>query len=152
MAETNIPATENKGKLRLKIVTPTKLVFDSDVDMVILQTIDGQIGVLHGHAPVSTVLGLGTLRAYNDEKVEHYAIFGGFSEINQEGTTILADIAEHPEEIDAERARMAKERAERRIKEHKADMDEKRVKTALRKALVRLELANLPITGQPSKK
>jgi len=136
--------TEKNKKLRLRVVTPTKSVFDDDVDMVILQTIDGQIGVLHGHAPVSTVLGLGTLRAYNDEAVNHFAVFGGFCEINQHGATILADVAEHPDEIDAERARMAKERAERRIKEEKADMDELRLKNALRKALVRLELAEMP--------
>ena len=143
MSETQAITEKNK-KLRLRIVTPIKQVFDGDVDMVILQTIDGQIGVLHNHAPVSTVLGLGTLRAYNDETVTHYAIFGGFCEINQESATILADVAEHPDEIDAERAKRAKERAERRIKEQKSDMDEIRLKAALRKATVRLELTNLP--------
>lgn len=144
---------ENKDKkLRLRIITPTRQVFDDDVDMVIMQTIDGQIGVMSGHIPVTTVLGLGPLRIYNDEKVEIYAIFGGFSEINQQGATVLADMAELPEEIDAERARRAKERAERRLTERSADLDEKRAKAALRKSLVRLELAGLPTTTEEADK
>ncbi|MCL2397570.1 MAG: F0F1 ATP synthase subunit epsilon [Defluviitaleaceae bacterium] len=140
-------------KLRLKIVTPTKLVFDADVDRVTLQTIDGQMGVLVGHAPVTTVLGFGSLRAYNDENIEQFTVFGGFCEINQQGATVLADVAEHPSEIDAERAKQARERAERRIKERNADMDEKRAKAALRKALVRLDLSGIPtITEENAKK
>ena len=127
-------------KLRLKIITPTKTVFDNDVDMVVLNTVDGETGVLIGHEPLTTILGLGPMRYYDDEATEFYAVFGGFSEINQEGVTVLADIAEHPSEIDKERARMAKERAERRLSEKKADLDEMRAKVALRKALVRMEL------------
>ena len=135
---------EKSKRLRLRIVTPTKPVFEGDVDMVIAQTIDGQIGIMPGHAPVTTVLGYGLLRAYIDEKIESFAIFGGFCEINPQGVTVLADVAEHPSEIDAERARQALERAERRAKERKADWDEKRVKVAMRKALVRLELSGIP--------
>ena len=134
---------EKNKKLRLKIVTPTKPVFDGDVDMVIMHTSDGQIGVLAGHQPVTTVMGYGLLRVYNDEKIEYFAVFGGFAEINSQGTTILADIAECPNEIDAERAKRAIERAERRKTEQKSDLDEKRLKMALRKASVRLELHGL---------
>jgi len=134
---------EKNKKLRLKIVTPTKPVFDDDADMVIMHTLDGQIGVLAGHQPVTTVMGYGLLRVYNDEKIEYFAVFGGFAEINPQGTTILADIAECPSEIDAERAKRAIERAERRKTEQKSDLDEKRLKMALRKASVRLELHGL---------
>lgn len=137
-------AVEKSKKLRLQIVTPVKSVFDGEVDMVIMQTTEGQIGVLTGHAPVTTILGLGSMRVYDGEKVDYFAVFGGFCEINQQGVTVLADVAEHASEIDEERARQAKERAERRIKERESDLDEKRVKNALRKSLVRLELTNLP--------
>jgi len=140
-----------KKKLRLRIVTPTRAVFDDDVDMVIMQTVDGQMGVLKGHAPITTVLDYGTMRAYVDENVEYFAVFGGFCEVNQAGVTVLADVAECPSEIDAERARNAKERAERRINERDAELDEKRAKAALRKALVRLDLHGMPITGENKK-
>ena len=142
--------TEKSKKLRLKIVTPTKPVFDDAVDMVIMQAADGQLGVLKGHQPVTTVMGYGPMRIFNDEKVEYLAVFGGFAEINQQGVTILADIAECPHEIDAERARRALERAERRKTEKQSDLDEKRLKLALRKATVRLELCGLPTITEES--
>ena len=137
---------EKSKKLHLKIVTPTKSVLDTDVDMVIMHATDGQIGVLSGHEPVTTVLGHGPMRVYKDEKIEYIAVFGGFAEINQSGVTILAEVAECPNEIDAERAKRAKERAERRIKERNAELDEIRARMALRKALVRLELSGIPIS------
>ena len=143
---------EKNKKLRLRIVTPTKSVYDGDVDMVIMHATDGQIGVLAGHEPVTTVLGYGPMRLYKDEVVEHFAVFGGFAEINQQGVTILAEIAESTEEIDTERARRAAERAERRIAERKADVDEIRAKVALRKAHVRLELSGTPTITETSNK
>ena len=133
---------EKSKKLRLKIISPTRSVYDGDVNMVVMQTADGEIGVLAGHQPITTVMGYGPMRLYNDEKIEYFAIFGGFAEINPAGCTILADIAECPDEIDIERARRAKERAERRQSEKSADMDEKRLKLSLKRANVRLELCS----------
>ena len=141
---------ENSKKLRLKIVTPVRTIFDDDVDMVIMHAVDGQIGVLKGHQSVTTIMGYGPLRVYNDEKIEYFAVFGGFAEINPQGATILADIAECPHEIDEERARRAIERAQRRKAEQKSDLDEKRLKLALRKATVRLELCGLPTITEES--
>jgi len=143
---------QNSKKLHLRIVTPTKSVFEGDVDMVILHGLDGQLGVMPNHEPVTTILGLGAMRVYDNEIITYFAVFGGFAEINQKGVTILADVAEHPDEINKERAAAAKERAERRISERQADLDQARVKVALRKALVRLELSGLPTTTETAKK
>jgi len=139
-------------RLRLRVITPTKQAYEGDCDMVILETLDGQIGVMPGHIPLTTVLGLGLMRVYDGELIETFAVFGGFCEINQQSVTVLADVAEHPGEIDTERARQAKERAERRIKEHQQDLDEKRAKLALRRALVRLEMSGIPTSQDISKK
>ena len=135
---------------RLKVVTPTKMTVDVDATMVILQTTDGQIGVLAGHEHVVTTLDHGILRYYQDEKIESIAVFGGYADISQSEVIVLADIAERPEEIDAERARQAKERANRYLNEQRAEMDTMRAKIALRKSLVRLELSGQPLT--PDKK
>jgi len=135
-------AINTSKKLMLRVITPSKVAFEGEVDMAVLSTVDGEIGVLVGHEPLATILGLGTLRYYNDEIKEYYTVFGGFAEINQEGVTVLADIAEHPSEIDAQRAKLAKERAERRLSERNAGLDEKRAKTSIRKALVRLEISS----------
>jgi len=139
-------------RLRLRVITPEKHTFDGDVDMVIMETVEGQIGVLPNHTPVTTILGHGPMRIYDGEKIEILAVFGGFCEINQKGVTVLADVAERPDEIDAERARQAKERAERRIKERQLELDEKRAKLALRRAHVRLELSGVPTSHETAKK
>jgi len=138
-------------KFRLKIVTPMKTVVDKDVTMVIMESVDGQLGVLANHEPLATVLANSTLRYYDAEKIEYMSLFGGFAEINQNELIILADIAECPSEIDAERARRAEERARRRLDEAKADVDEMRAKVALRKALVRLELSGQALTTEKTK-
>jgi F-type H+-transporting ATPase subunit epsilon len=138
---------EKSKKFRLRIVTPTKTALDKDVDMVILQTTEGQIGVLSGHEPVATILDNGVLRYYDDEKIERMALFGGFAEINQEEVVVLAGVAENPDEIDKERALRAEERARRRMVEKTAGFDEMRAKMALRRALVRLELTGQPLTS-----
>jgi len=135
-------------KFRLKIVTPTKTAIDKDVNMVIMQTVDGQIGVLAGHEPLTTVLGLGTLRYYEDEKIERVALLGGFVEITQTEVSVLADIAEHPDEIDAERARRAEERARKRLKDKAEGLDYLRAELALRKSLVRQEIMAGPLSSE----
>jgi len=141
---------DNK-KIRLKVVTPTKTTLDTTVDMVIMQAIDGELGVLYGHESLATVLKEGVLRYYNAEKIERIALFGGMAEINKSEVIVLADVAECPEEIDATRAKLAEERARRRLDEQKADLDEQRAKLALRKALVRQELTG-KLTGEPKVK
>ena len=137
-------------KFRLKVVTPERLSVDKDVSMVILQTIDGQMGVLAGHEPVVTVLDHGVLRYYDDEKIEKVAVFGGYAEVNQREVVVLAETAERPEDIDVIRAKQANERANRYLNEQRAEMDVMRAKVALRKSLVRLELSGQPLT--PDKK
>jgi len=133
---------EKSKKFRLRIVTPTRSVYDGDVDMVVMYASDGQMGVLAGHMPVTTIMGYGPMRVYNDENIEYFAVFGGFAEINPQSCIVLADSAEHPEEIDVEEARKAKKLVERQLRERSANLDEKFLKLALRKAIVRLELSD----------
>jgi len=140
-----------KKKLRLKVVTPTKTTLDTAADMVIMQAIDGELGVMPNHEPLATVLTNGTLRYYDDEKIGYIALFGGLAEISKTEVVVLADIAESPEDIDAARAALAEERARRHLAEKKADLDEQRAKTALRKALVRQELTG-KLTMEPRDK
>ena len=132
---------DNK-KFRLKVVTPIKTTLDVDVDMVSLQTVDGQIGVLIGHEPVATVLVPGVLRYYIDEKIERLAVFSGFAEINGKEVTVLTDAAEHLDEIDLARAKEAEKRARGRLVEKLADTDVERAKAALERALIRQKLAS----------
>ena len=138
-------------KVRLKLLTPEKIVFDDDVDMVVLDATEGKMGVLANHESLTTALEIGVLKVHNNDKVEQFAVFGGFASIDRNVLTVLSDLAEKPDEIDAERARRAKERAERRISEKQANLDEARLKVAHRKAMVRLELTGIPMTNEKKK-
>ena len=135
---------EATKKFRLQLITPQRIVYDEQVDMVIMETVDGQIGVMAGHEPVATVLGLGALKIENDFNTEYYAVFGGFVDISQSDVVVLADICEKADEIDQARAAAAKARAEERVKDSSASIDMMRAQAAMRRALVRLELGAMP--------
>ena len=128
-------------KIRLDIVTPEKMAYSEDINMVIARTTAGDIGVLPGHAPLIAGLAVWPLRILNDDGESQMAICGGFIEVQPEKITILAGCAELPEEIDVSRAESAKERAENRLKESREDIDVERAHIALKRALVRLRVA-----------
>ena len=130
-------------RLTLEIATPMRLVVSETADEVVAPGIEGYFGVLPGHAPFLTTLGIGevTRRIGHDE---HYlALAGGFAEIRNDKVIILADTAERPEEIDRARAERARERAERRLTGHASEeaIDYTRAAAALARALTRLQTA-----------
>jgi len=108
--------------LLCEIVTPEKIVYTNEVEMVIAPTLDGEVGILPLHAPLVTVLRPGELRVrYNDGKdVEWFAVSGGYLQVHQDKVIVLADAAEHASRVDVERARKAKEIAELRMADLKA--------------------------------
>jgi F-type H+-transporting ATPase subunit epsilon len=129
-------------RLTLEITTPTRLVVSEQVDEVVAPGIEGYFGVLPGHAPFLTTLGVGvvTYRVGRDEY--RLAMAGGFAEVRNDKVIILADSAERPEEIDRARAERAKERAERRLSgRSQEEVDYARCQTALARALTRLAVA-----------
>lgn len=130
------------NKLSLKIITPTRNMFEGDVDMVVMRTKSGDVGILHGHQPMVTILDYGVLTIKNDGEDKLAAVLGGFAEISADGMSILTDAAEWSNEIDVVRAKEAKERAEARLKNTQANIDIKRAELALKRALVRLDLGS----------
>jgi F-type H+-transporting ATPase subunit epsilon len=107
--------------LLCEIVTPERIVYTNEVEMVIAPTLDGEVGILPLHAPLVTVLRAGELRVrYNDNKdVEWFAVSGGYLQVHEDKVIVLADAAEHASRIDVDRARHAKELAEQRVAELK---------------------------------
>ena len=107
--------------LLCEIVTPERIVYTNEVEIVIAPTLDGEIGILPLHAPLVTVLRPGELRVrFNDNKdVEWFAVSGGYLQVHEDKVIVLADAAEHASQIDVERARQAKEMLERRMAEIK---------------------------------
>jgi F-type H+-transporting ATPase subunit epsilon len=128
--------------LTLEIATPMRLVVSETADEVVAPGIEGYFGVLPGHAPFLTTLGIGivTYRLGRDE--HQLALAGGFAEVRNDKVIILADSAERPDEIDRARAERARERAERRLGGRtQEEVDFARCLAALARALTRLQVA-----------
>ena len=129
-------------RLTLEIATPMRLVVSEQVDEVVAPGVEGYFGVLPGHAPFLTTLGIGVVTYRNGREEHQLAIAGGFAEVRNDKVIILADTAERPEEIDRARAERSKERAERRISGRtQEDVDFARCQIALARALTRLQVA-----------
>jgi F-type H+-transporting ATPase subunit epsilon len=129
-------------RLRLEVATPTRLVVSGEADEVVVPGVEGAFGVLPGHAPLLSLVGIGEV-AYRAGREEHYlAVSGGFAEVGPDHVTILAETAERPEEIDLGRARAARERADQRLRPQAGeDVDVTRALTALARAQGRLQTA-----------
>lgn len=124
----------------LEIVTPDRKFFEEEVDMVIVRGVEGDLGILKGRAPLVTPLDIGKIKIKQDGKIRIAAIAGGYVEVGNEKTTIISDAAEWPEEIDIDRAKGAKQRAEERLK-RRDNIDIARAEIALRKAVNRIRVA-----------
>jgi F-type H+-transporting ATPase subunit epsilon len=131
------------SSLKVDIVTAERVVYSSDVDIVIAPGVEGQLGILPHHAPLMTILQSGELVVRKDGKEESLAISGGFLEVRPDRVIILADSAERAEEIDVARAEAARKRAEERLRGvKKAGIDETRAEAALRRAIARISVAD----------
>jgi F-type H+-transporting ATPase subunit epsilon len=128
--------------LRLEIVSPEKLIFSGLVDFVSVPGKDGYLGILPGHAPMLSELQIGEISYRSGQVSGCFSCCKGFVEVLPEMVSVLADIAERPEDIDVERARKAKERAAKRLWSKNAEIDFERAHMALRRAMLRLEVAS----------
>lgn len=129
---------------RLKVISPDRIFFDELVEMVEIRTTEGEMGILKNHIPLTAILTPGALHikgigGENGDKIA--ALHDGFVEVLQDSMTILAESCEWPEEIDVNRAKEAQIRAERRLQSGDAEVNITRAELALRKSLIRIEIA-----------
>ncbi len=131
--------------IELVIVTPERQLLRQTVVEVTLPGGDGCLGVLPGHAPLITELGIGelTYRVKGAGEDGRLAIISGFAEVLGDRVTVLAETAERPEEIDVARAEEAKKRAEQRLASASSDpsVDWGRAAVALQRSLIRIQVA-----------
>ena len=120
--------------MQLQIITPDRLMCDESVKMVEMRTAEGEIGVLPGHIPVTVMMAPGVTH------IRHIAIHDGFVEIQPDKISIMAEIAEWPEEVDLDRAKAALSRARERITNPGPDTDVARARRAWARAAARIEL------------
>lgn len=126
--------------LRLEVVTPQRTVLTTEADSVIVPGAEGRLGFLKDHAPIVAGLKVGLVEyGGTHEEKNVIAVAGGFVELADNKVSILADAAEIADEIDEARAKAAKDRAERRLRERQANIDRARAEAALNRALNRLQ-------------
>jgi F-type H+-transporting ATPase subunit epsilon len=128
--------------LQLQIVSADRLLVNEQVDEVEIPGSEGYLGVLPGHTPLLATLQVGELWYRQGQEKHYLAIAFGFVEVQPDGVTILAQIAEPAQEIDLARAEAARKRAEERLSKPTTDMDFERARIAMLKALVRLQVAS----------
>ncbi|MBI2357445.1 MAG: F0F1 ATP synthase subunit epsilon [Deltaproteobacteria bacterium] len=130
-------------KITLRLVTPSRLLLDEEVDEVTAPGALGQFGVLPNHITFLTLLEPGEMSYKQGNRRYHLAVSGGYAEVLDDVMTVLADAAEYSDEIDVERARGAKEIAEKRMAELGPEHEEfAAAEASLRWAQARLEVAS----------
>lgn len=129
--------------LMFEVLTQERTVVMTEVEYVLLPGVDGSFGVLANHLPIMAALDIGVLEfGPRQGKRRKIALGGGFTEMHNNKLTVMAHTAELAEEIDVLRARQAQRRAEERLADRQGDLDLTRAQVALRKALLRLEVAD----------
>jgi len=126
---------------QLEIVTPEKMVIKDVAEEAQIPGKKGYLGILPGHAPLITELAVGEISYRANGYTHHLAVAWGFAEVLPDKVTILAETCERAEEIDAKRAREAKQRAEQRLASGSTEVDYARAENALQRAETRLHVA-----------
>ncbi len=136
--------------IQLIVVTPERQLLRESVVEVTVPGLDGELGILPGHAPLITELGIGELnyRRSSNGQPTPLAILGGFAEVLPDRVTILAETAERAMEIDLGRAEAALERAQKRLTSGETNLDWDRASLALQRSLIRIQIARRH-RGQP---
>lgn len=128
--------------IHLDIVTLERTVVSDDVDYVSAPGIDGVLGILPRHEPLLTALAFGELRYKKGSEEFAFAIGGGFMEVRPDKVTVLADSADHPEEIDEQAAEQARRRAQELLAQKPgSDVEAARLEHSLRRAELQLKVA-----------
>ena len=127
--------------MQLKIITHERIVYNGEVDEIVVHTTNGLIGVLKDHIPITTSLEIGVTKAKIGEKYKYFATMGGVFQFKDNNAVILTDVCDEDCDIDVTRANAAKERAESRLAEINAELDTQRAQAALARALARLQAA-----------
>jgi F-type H+-transporting ATPase subunit epsilon len=129
--------------IELVIVTPERQLLRESVADVLLPGADGCLGILPGHAPLLTELGIGELSYHSSgaKQTGSLSIVRGFAEVLSDRVTVLAETGERAEEIDLARAEAALQRVEKRIASQDANLDWDRATVALQRALIRIQVA-----------
>lgn len=126
--------------MKLQVICPDRIFYEGEVSMVELNTTEGEIGVYPRHIPLTCIIAPGILTITEESGLKNAALHSGFVQILPDKVTIMAEVAEWPDEIDLNRAEAAKGRAEERIRGKDSKTDMARAETALQRAVARINV------------
>lgn len=130
-------------KIQLEVVTPERRVLAEQVDMVTVPGFGGELGILPGHTPLISQLQTGVLTYTQDGKSQQLHVSGGFVEVRDDHVSVLAEVAERPDEIDAARAKLSRDKLEKQLNSWTGtEADLEIAKAKLDRSMVRLQLAS----------
>ena len=138
-----VTETNNKT-LRLRVITPMRVVYDKQVSMFIARTTNGDMGVLYGHESHSALLADWPLRIIEDEQAkseELLIVLGGILTVRGNDAVIISEMAEYPDKLQELIEKMKTEIAENKIKEQATDLHTQRMEFAIRQALVKIDVS-----------
>ena len=127
--------------MQLEIVTPDRLVVRDTAEEVQIPGRSGYLGILPGHAPLITELGVGEISYRSSGTITRLAVAWGFAEVLPDKVTIMAEVSERAQDIDVARAQNAKQRAEEILQSNRPGTNYEEVESALRRAETRIEVA-----------
>ena len=129
-------------QLQLDVVTPERRVLSEAVDTTTIPGLNGELGILPGHTPLISQLKTGILSYTKEGKTSLLHVSGGFVEVRDDRVSVLAEVAERPEEIDASQARSARERTEKQLSAWTGTEEElEQARLELERAQIRVQLA-----------
>jgi F-type H+-transporting ATPase subunit epsilon len=145
MAENTGNTKKSGKKLRLRILAPYRLIYDHDVDFVIIRSSEGDAGIQPGHEPYATMLNEGILVYHRLSQVHTFVVLGGYASVLDDEVTVISEIADHPEKIKQTLSDLAAERDLFAKQEQKGSMDIQLMELGLRRALVRVDVSSYSI-------
>ncbi len=129
-------------RIQLDVITPERRLVSEPVDAVTLPGLGGELGILPGHTPLISQLQTGVLSYTQAGTTRRLLVSGGFVEVNADRVSVLADMAETPDEVDSASARQEREQAERALNNFTGAPEElDAVRAQLDRANARLQLA-----------
>ena len=124
----------------LEIITPDRVFWTGKASMLELNTTEGEVGIYKRHIPMTMIIEPGIVKIHEEDGIREAAVHAGFIEILPDRISMMAEVAEWPDEIDRNRAKEAEQRAERRLQAHDPSINISRAELALKRALVRQQL------------
>jgi F-type H+-transporting ATPase subunit epsilon len=128
-------------KLRLRILTPYREIYNRDVDYVILRSSEGDAGIQPGHEPYTTILGEGILVYHRHSQIRTFVVLGGYASALDDEVTVISEIADHPDKIKQTINELAMERAKFEKDEREGGIDIQQIELGLRRALVHVDVS-----------